>query len=99
MVEGFDVEIILHEVLEDVKLRVVSADRAAAHDALVEDVVFGVDVVFGPAANGDEAFQWVLCVCHKISSHERRSPASISVLARRAKPRIPRQTRRFGFAC
>ena len=98
MVEGFDVETILHEVLEDVKLRVASASGAASTHTLVEDVVFSVDVVFGSAANGDESFEWVF-VCHKISSHERRSPASISVLARRAKPRIPRQTRRFGFAC
>lgn len=98
MVEGFDVETILYEVLEDVKLRVVSAGRATAHDALVEDVVFGVDVVFGSAANGDQTLEGV-CVCHKISSRERRFPASISVLGRRAKPRIPRQTHRFGFAC
>jgi len=54
VVEGFEVKAILQEVLEDVKLRVTSASGAAAHDALIEHMVFGVDVVFGSAANGDE---------------------------------------------
>lgn len=56
VVEGFEVKAILHEVLEDVKLRVTSASGASSTHTLVEDVVFGVDVVFGSAANGDEAF-------------------------------------------
>jgi hypothetical protein len=80
------------------KLRVVSADRAASTNTLVEDVVFGVDVVFRSATVGEESIEWV-CVCHKISSHERRFPASISVPARRAKRHILTQTRRFGFGC
>jgi len=56
VVEGFEVKAILHEVLENVKLRVTSASGASSTHTLVEDVVFGVDVVFGSAANGDEAF-------------------------------------------
>jgi hypothetical protein len=37
------------------KLRVVSASGASSTDTLVEDVVFGVDVVFGSAAVGEVA--------------------------------------------
>jgi hypothetical protein len=37
------------------KLRVVSASGASSTHTLVEDVVFGVDVVFGSAAVGEVA--------------------------------------------
>jgi len=55
VVEGFEVKRVFDKVLEDVELRVFAANGAAAYDALVEHMVFGVDVVFGSAANGDEA--------------------------------------------